>query len=763
MRSAKQFLFGSLGAALAVSGLSALQATPAQAASTGLVINEVYGGGGNNGAVYTNDYIELFNPTDTPISLDGKSLQYRAASATVAAPGSSGVFAFPAGQVVPAHGYYLVQAAAGNTAVAPLPMAPDAVVPGTNLNLSGTGGQIYLASVATALPPVTNAAAPWTFATEVIDFLGWGGSTVTYEGTDKAPATANATSSSRSAAHTDTDNNAVDFTTGAPSPQNSSVIESGEPTPLAVTNPGDKTFTQNQAIAPLQLQASGGTGPYEWAVTTGTLPNGLTLSPGGLLEGTPDTVTGSPVPITVTVTDAEDETATASFTIAVQAPLAVTPIAEIQGTGARSPFAPETGNGQGAEVKATEGVVTAVYYTGGFNGMYIQTPGVDTPDASDGLFVYGGTTNANIPAGIQVGDSVRVTGRIAEFYNLTQIVPGAGGVSVLGTSLGTVTSRAFTYPTTDEEREKYEGELVDPQGTFTVSNVYSTNDFGEITLASGEGPLKQPSEFADASDPDALQAVRNENARRAVALDDGSTTRYLSSQATKAQPLPWLTGSDGNAVAAPPRVGAGVEFQSDVVFDWRNDIRKFQPQSQVTTNGASVATFEDTRAADATPADVLTMTPGRTGDLKIATFNVLNYFNTTGEAYSAAGPLQEPPLDTFCTYYTDRGDPGPPSVNGARIGNNSCGVRLLDDPTTPDKDESKDNDGRGPRGAATAASLARQEAKLVHTINALGADVIGLEEVENSIKLPGETNRDDAVARLVDILNAAPGRTPGPM
>ena len=68
------------------------------------------------------------------------------------------------------------------------------------------------------------------------------------------------------------------------------------------------------------------------------------------------------------------------------------------------------------------------------------------------------------------------------------------------------------------------------------------------------------------------------------------------------------------------------------------------------------------------------------------------------------------------------------------------------------------NAGNGPRGAATAVSLARQEEKLANTINALDADVIGLEEVENSIKLPGETNRDDALARTwSQILNADAG------
>ena len=52
---------------------------------------------------------------------------------------------------------------------------------------------------------------------------------------------------------------------------------------------------------------------------------------------------------------------------------------------ARAP--PRRSSGQ---VVSTQGVVTARYPTGGLNGFYIQTPGPDTADASDAIFVYGG-------------------------------------------------------------------------------------------------------------------------------------------------------------------------------------------------------------------------------------------------------------------------------------------------------------------------------------------------------------------------------------
>ncbi|HWJ11772.1 MAG TPA: ExeM/NucH family extracellular endonuclease [Nocardioides sp.] len=339
---------------------------------------------------------------------------------------------------------------------------------------------------------------------------------------------------------------------------------------------------------------------------------------------------------------------------------------------------------------------------------------------------------------------MRVTGPVAEFFDLTQIVPGAGGVTELETSLGTVTPRAVAYPTTAEARELREGELLAPTDSFTVSNNYSTNQYGEIGLATGGLPLKQPTEFVDDDDLAGLQAIDAENLTRGVVLDDGATTNYLQNQTTKALPVPYLTAANGSANPNPPRVGAGASLQAPVVLDWRNNVWKFQPQGQVTLNGADVVTFAPDRADNLAPTDVL----GADGDVKIATFNVLNYFDTTGEAYALAGPQQNPPLDTFCTYYTDR--------QGNRIGNNSCGVRLLDDPSTP-ANEANNNDGRGPRGAATAASLARQEAKLASTLVAMDADVIGLEEVENSIKLPGETNRDEAVARIVAILNEREG------
>ena len=75
----------------------------------------------------------------------------------------------------------------------------------------------------------------------------------------------------------------------------------------------------------------------------------------------------------------------------------------------------------------TEGVVTARYPTGGLNGFYIQTPGADTANASDAIFVYGGPGGfTTYPA---IGDSVEVTGTVGEFSGQTQITANDAGVT----------------------------------------------------------------------------------------------------------------------------------------------------------------------------------------------------------------------------------------------------------------------------------------------------------------------------------------------
>src|SRR5512140_2562316 len=70
---------------------------PAQAVSPNIVISQVYGGGGNSGAPYTHDFVELFNRGTTTVSLSGWSIQYASATGT-------GNFGSNAGQITPLAG-----------------------------------------------------------------------------------------------------------------------------------------------------------------------------------------------------------------------------------------------------------------------------------------------------------------------------------------------------------------------------------------------------------------------------------------------------------------------------------------------------------------------------------------------------------------------------------------------------------------------------------------------------------------------------------
>jgi len=369
-----------------------------------------------------------------------------------------------------------------------------------------------------------------------------------------------------------------------------------------------------------------------------------------------------------------------------------TSIADIQGTGDASPLVGQT--------VTTQGVVTATYPTGGFNGFYLQTAGTGgdtdtTPGASDAVFVF----SAAAAGEVSVGDHVEVTGVVSEYRGLTELTPAAGGWTVLGTAAA-VEPTPTSWPADEADREALEGMLLAPQGDFTVTDNYDTNYYGTVGLAAGDSPLVQPTTVARPASAE-YDAQVVDNAARAVVLDDGSSTNY-NSNANKSKPLPYLTGGE------PLRVGAAVTFTTSVVLDYRNDVWGFQPLTHLTPDVASTvqpATFENTR--EDAPAEV-------GGDLKVATFNVLNYFSTTGDEL------------TGCTYFTDRaGDPV--TVSG----------------------------GCDARGAAEEEDLQRQQVKIVAAISALGADVVALLEIENTATLGGP--RDQALGDLVDALNAAEG------
>jgi 5'-nucleotidase len=667
---------------------SSLLAAPAYAnpAGTQVVINEVYGGGGNAGSHYKADFVELYNPSAAAIDLTGWTVQYRSATGTTATKTNL------TGSIA-SHGHYLIQESTGTSGDQTALPTPDLI--GT-LALSGTGGVVILASNATSVAAQGNLAG----LDGVVDAVGWGTSATSYEGTAPAPATDNTTSVSRTNA-ADTDHSDADFAKVAPTPESSAT--DGGTSPVTVTNPGTQTATAGTAIAPITLSASGGTPPYTWTATG--LPDGVALSGGGVVSGTPTTAGTSSVTVTATDSAGGSGSATFGFQVASSTPTIV-PIAAIQGTNTdTSPYA-----GQSV---TTQGMVTAVYTTGGFNGFFLETGGAGgteasdaTPGASDAVFVFGSASAALV----SIGESVQVSAQVSEFQGETEL--SFPTVTQLTTALPAVVPDQIPWSNlaTDAQKEAHEAELIAPQGDFTVSDNYDANWYGSFTLAAGDTPLRQPTDAGTAGSAAAL-AVTADNAARMVTLDDGSSLNY-STSTNSGKPLPWLTPAN------PVRIGSAVTFHQPVILDYRFSLWNFQPTQQVTGDGSQVATFSDTRTGNEQPTAV-------GGDIRLATFNVENYFPMTGQDYVAAG------LGT-CTYYTDR--------QGNRIGVNAC---------------TGTDGGPGPRGAADDASFARQQSKIVTGINRLGASIVSLEEVENSVKF-GEP-RDTALAGLVDALNTAAG------
>ncbi len=178
--------------------------------STTIVISQVYGAGGNTGATFKADYVELHNVSAVSQSTSGLSIQY--GSATVSGPWS-GLYALPAA-TIPAGGYYLIQMSTAGTIGADLP-TPDATVPSPGISMAAGSGRVALVNGTTALSACPAASA-------YIDFVGYGTSSC-FEGTTGAAPTISTILAAfrKNNGCLETNNNATDFEALTPAPRNS--------------------------------------------------------------------------------------------------------------------------------------------------------------------------------------------------------------------------------------------------------------------------------------------------------------------------------------------------------------------------------------------------------------------------------------------------------------------------------------------------------------------------------------------------------------
>ncbi len=183
----------------------------AQSASPDMVVSQVYAGGGNSGATYANDFVELFNRGTSAIDISSWSIQYASAA------GTSWQATALSGSVQPGR-FFLVQLASAAAVGAALP-TPDAT--GTT-NLANSGGKIALVRSAAALTCGASAGSCSADA-NVADLIGYG-SASDFEGSGAATGLSNTTAALRAdGGCTDSDTNASDFAGATPSPRNSAV------------------------------------------------------------------------------------------------------------------------------------------------------------------------------------------------------------------------------------------------------------------------------------------------------------------------------------------------------------------------------------------------------------------------------------------------------------------------------------------------------------------------------------------------------------
>jgi len=344
----------------------------------------------------------------------------------------------------------------------------------------------------------------------------------------------------------------------------------------------------------------------------------------------------------------------------------IIPIYTIQGSGASSPY---DGN-----IVTTQGVVTADFQGASqLKGFYIQSiPGDGNPATSDGIFVY----DNGFGVDVSVGDLVQINGEVDEFNSSTEI-KNLTVVSILSSG-NIVTPAIVNLPVSNlGDHERYEGMLVKFSQTLTITENYNLGRYGELVL-SASGRQITPTNFIDPNDASA-SGTNSSGGSNVAAINAqlrlDTLNRILLDDASNIQNpvvVPFV-----DPVNNTLRTGTTINNLTGIL-DYNFGVYRIQP-----TEAPAFAYAP----RPAVPSVGI-------GNVKVASFNVLNYFN--GDGLGGGFPTA--------------------------------------------------------RGANTQQEFVRQRTKIIEAMRQLNADVFGLMEIENDGDGP-----NSAIADLTNGLNAIYG------
>lgn len=348
------------------------------------------------------------------------------------------------------------------------------------------------------------------------------------------------------------------------------------------------------------------------------------------------------------------------------------PVPAIQGPGSSSPLVP-AGKFESEQAYATRGIVTQVV-NGLYKGFFIQEPqGDGDPASSDGLFVY--STQAN--GAIVPGAEVCVSGKVKEYFNQTQLNADQLVVTQpMVALLPAVDLVPVAGETLNQLLERHEGMRVRlvPESSLVVTRNFSFDYDGKrnnLVLAYGAPLIKSTQKFAAQSEEASQWALRNQQNQLVVETDAKTPDGVL----------PWYPAF--NAEDGYLRIGDKLNGLEGAL-GYSYNLFRLVASNRIDSSDIDHSGWDRVETPELAEA----------GDLRVASFNVLNFFTTV------VG-----------------GDANPTGSN---------------------------------RGALTVAEFEKQRTKIVSAITRLNADVVGLMEIENN-----GYGDNSAIANLVAALNAA--------